>query len=104
MRIRQNDMVEVISGRDAGKRGKVQQVLTREGRIIVEGLNMVTRHQKATSTMRQAGIIQKEAPIPLPKVMLVCQQCNKAVRIGHTFLDDGRKVRVCRSCNEMIDL
>jgi large subunit ribosomal protein L24 len=104
MRIRQNDMVEVISGRDAGKRGQVQQVLTREGRVIVEGLNIVKRHQKSTSSMRQAGIIQMEAPIPLPKVMLVCQPCNKAVRIGHTFLDDGRKVRVCRSCNEMMDL
>ena len=104
MRIRQNDTVEVISGRDAGKRGKVQLVLPSKGRVMVEGVNIVKRHQKPTSAMRQAGIIQKEAPIPFSKVMLVCQRCNKAVRVSHQFLEDGRKVRVCRRCHEIIDL
>ncbi len=104
MRIRQNDTVEVISGRDSGKRGKVQQLLVSQDRVMVEGLNMVKRHQKPTANMRQAGIIQKEAPLPLAKVMLVCPRCNKAARVGHRFLEDGRKVRACRRCNEMIDL
>ena len=104
MRIRQNDTVEVISGRDLGKRGKVQRVLSPKDRVIVEGVNIVKRHQRPTAAVRQAGIIQKEAPLPLSKVMLVCQRCNKAVRVGYRFLEDGRKVRMCRSCHEMIDL
>jgi len=104
MRVRQNDTVEVIIGRDAGKRGKVQQVLVREDKVLVEGLNMVKRHQRPTAALRQAGIIQKEAPIPLAKVMLVCPRCNKVARVGHRFLEDGRKVRACRRCHEMIDL
>ena len=104
MRIRQNDTVEVISGRDLGKRGKVQRVLSPKDRVIVEGVNIVKRHQRPTAAVRQAGIIQKEAPLPLAKVMLVCQRCNKAVRVGYSFLEDGRKVRTCRSCHEVIDL
>ena len=104
MRIRQNDTVEVISGRDLGKRGKVQRVLSPKDRVIVEGVNIVKRHQRPTAAVRQAGIIQKEAPLPLAKVMLVCQRCNKAVRVGYRFLEDGRKVRMCRSCHEVIDL
>ena len=104
MRIRQNDEVEVLSGRDAGKRGKVQQVLPRKGLVTVEGVNMVTRHQRATGTVRQAGIIKQEAPLPVSRVKLVCLRCAKAVRVGFTFLEDGRKVRVCKLCKEMIDL
>ncbi|MFH1141288.1 MAG: 50S ribosomal protein L24 [Chloroflexota bacterium] len=104
MRVRQNDTVEVISGRDVGKRGKVQQLLIPQDRVLVEGLNIVKRHQKPTANMRQAGIIQKEAPLPLAKVMLVCPRCNKATRVGHRLLEDGRKVRACRRCSEMIDL
>ena len=104
MRIRQNDTVEVISGKDLGKRGKVQQVLPREGLVMVEGVNIVKRHQRPTAAVRQAGIIQKEASLPVSKVMLVCQRCDKAVRIGYRFIEDGRKVRICRACQEMIDL
>ena len=104
MRIHQNDTVEVISGKDLGKRGKVQQVLPRKGRVIVQGVNIVKRHQRPTAAIRQAGIIQKEAFLPVSKVMLVCQRCNKVVRVGYRFLEDGRKVRICRSCQEMIDL
>ena len=104
MRIRQNDTVQVMTGRGAGKRGKVQQVLTKNSKVMVEGLNMVSRHQRPTGTVRQAGIIQKEAPLPVSRVMLVCQRCQKAVRVAFTFLEDGRKVRVCRSCHETIDL
>ncbi|MBI4199551.1 MAG: 50S ribosomal protein L24 [Chloroflexi bacterium] len=104
MRIRKNDTVQVIGGRDRGKRGKVQTVLPRTGRVVVEGANVVKRHQRPTPRVRQGGIIQKEAPLPLARVMLVCPRCTKPVRVGHRVLDDGRKVRVCRSCREMIDL
>lgn len=104
MRIKQNDTIQVNSGRDAGKRGKVQQVLPRQELVMVEGLNMVKRHQKPTATLRQAGIIQKEAPLPMSRVMVVCAHCDKPARVGARFLEDGRKVRVCRRCNEMIDL
>lgn len=104
MRIRQNDTVVIITGKDRNKQGKVQQVLAREGLVVVEGLNMVKRHQKPTAVARQAGIIQKEAPLPLGKVMVVCPRCNKGVRVGYQTLEDGRKVRMCRKCKEMIDL
>jgi len=104
MRIRQNDTVEIISGRDSGKRGKVQQMLPREGKVLVEGINMIKRHQRPTAAVRQAGIIQKEAPLPVSRVRIVCKRCNKGVRVGFQFLEDGTKVRVCRSCHEMIDL
>ena len=103
MNIRRNDTVEVISGKDAGKRGAVQTILPAKNRLTVEGVNMVRKHQRPTSTLRQAGIIQMEASFNASKVMLVCPNCNKAVRVGRTYLDDGRKVRVCRSCKEMID-
>ncbi len=104
LRIRQNDTVEVASGRDRGRRGKVQRVMPRESLLVVEGLNMVKRHQRATATVRQAGIISKEAPLHTSKIKLVCTQCNKAVRVGFQFLEDGRKVRFCRSCRQMIDM
>ena len=104
MRIRRDDTVEIVSGKDAKKRAKVQQVMPKKGLVLVEGVNIVKRHERATSAMRQAGIIQKEAPLNLSKVVLVCPQCNKGVRVSNTFLEDGRKVRICRSCKEMIDL
>ncbi len=104
MRVRRNDTVVIITGKERDKRGKVQLVLPKEGLVVVEGLNMVKRHQKATAMMRQAGIIQKEAPLPLAKVMVVCPRCNKGVRVGYHTLEDGRKVRMCRKCKEMIDL
>ncbi|MBI4202878.1 MAG: 50S ribosomal protein L24 [Chloroflexi bacterium] len=104
MRVRQNDTVVIISGRDRDKRGKVQSVLPKKGLVVVEGLNMVKRHQRPTAMMRQAGIIQKEAPLPLARVMVVCPRCNKGARVGYHTLEDGRKVRVCRKCKEMIDL
>lgn len=103
MRIRQEDTVQIIAGRDKGKRGKVQRVMRREGLLFVEGANVVKRHIRPRPNIRQAGIVQMEAPLPLSKVMLVCSHCDKAVRVGQRFLDDGKKVRVCKSCQEVID-
>lgn len=103
MRIRKNDTVLIRSGKDRGKQGKVLRVLPTEGVLLVEGLNIVKRHTKPRSTVRQAGIIQKEAPLALSKVELVCPKCGKPAKTGQKFLEDGKKVRVCKECLEVID-
>jgi large subunit ribosomal protein L24 len=103
VRIRQEDTVQVIAGKDKGKRGKVQRVMRKEGLVFVEGTNVVKKHVRPRPNVRQAGIVQMEAPLRMSKVMLVCNHCEKAVRVGQRFLEDGKKVRVCRSCQEVID-
>ena len=103
MKIRKNDTVLVIAGRDKGKTGKVRFAYPKEGRLIVEGINFIKRHTRARGRVRQAGIIQLEAPMPMSNVMLLCGRCNHPTRVGFRFLEDGRKVRVCRSCHEVID-
>ena len=103
MRVRREDTVEVIAGKDKGKRGKVQRVFPKESRVVVEGANLMKRHVRPSPTVRQAGIVQREAPFHVSNVMIVCSHCNRAVRTGHKFLEDGKKVRVCRSCQEVID-
>jgi large subunit ribosomal protein L24 len=103
MRVRKDDTVVIIAGKDSGKKGKVRRVLPKEDRVIVEGLNMIKRHSRTRGRARQAGIIELEAPIHASNVMLLCSKCGKSTRVGFRFLDDGSKVRVCRSCGEMID-
>ena len=103
MKIRKNDTVMVITGKDQGKKGKVRFVYPDDERMLVEGINMIKRHARARGQARQAGIIQREAPIHVSKVMLLCNKCNHPTRIGSRFLQDGRKVRLCRSCHEVID-
>ena len=103
MRIRKNDTVLVIAGKDRGKKGKVRFAYPKDKRVIVEGINFIKKHSKARGRVRQAGIIELEAPIHISNVMLLCDKCNHPVRIGSRFLEDGRKVRICRSCHEVID-
>ncbi len=103
MKIRKNDTVLVIAGRDRGKKGKVRFAYPEDERLIVEGINFVKKHARATGQARQAGIIEREASICVSSVMLVCSQCNRPTRVGFRFLEDGRKVRICRSCHEVID-
>ncbi|HEX76485.1 MAG TPA: 50S ribosomal protein L24 [Dehalococcoidia bacterium] len=103
MKIRKNDTVLVIAGKDKGKRGKVRQALPKEDKIIVDGINMIKRHSRARGAARQAGIIELEAPLHVSNVMLVCNKCNKPTLVGLRFLDDGKKARICRSCYEVID-
>ena len=102
--VRKNDVVVVISGSDKGKKGKILEVLPSEGRVIVEKVNIVKRHQKPTQQQRQGGIIEKEAKIDASNVQPFCPKCGKPVRIGHKLLENGKKVRVCRKCDEMLDL
>ena len=103
MKIRKNDTVLVIAGKDRGKKGKVRFAYPEEQRILVEGINFIKRHTRARKQVRQAGIIEREAPINVSDVMLLCNRCNHPARVGYHFLEDGRKVRICRSCGEVID-
>jgi large subunit ribosomal protein L24 len=103
MKIRKEDNVLVIAGKNKGKKGKVRFVFPDDGRVLVEGVNMIKTHSRAKAQVRQAGIIEREAPINLSNVMIICNRCNKPARIGFKRLEDGRKVRICRSCKEVID-
>jgi large subunit ribosomal protein L24 len=103
MKIRKNDTVVIIAGKDKGKRGKVRHAWPDEERVIVEGANMIKRHSRARRAARQAGIIELEAPIRVSNLMLVCEKCGNPTRVSFRFLDDGKKVRICNSCQEVID-
>ena len=103
MKIRKDDNVIIIAGKDSGKKGKVRRVFPREDRLIVEGLNMIKRHSRARRAARQAGIIELEAPVHISNVMLVCGKCGRPTRVGTRFLADGKRVRVCSSCREVDD-
>jgi large subunit ribosomal protein L24 len=103
MRIRKNDQVRVISGKSKGKEGKILRSIPAKKMVVVEGVNVVSRHVRPSQKNPQAGIIKQEAPIYAAKVMLVCPQCGAATRVGSSFLESGKKVRVCRKCSEIID-
>ncbi len=103
MKIRKNDTVLVIAGKDKGKKGKVRFAYPKDKKVLVEGINFIKKHSRARGQVRQAGIIDLEVPISVSNVMLFCDKCNHPVRTGHTFLDNGRKVRFCRACKEVID-
>ena len=103
MRLHTEDNIMVIKGRDRGKQGRVTQVFNKENKVMVEGMNIVSRHTKATGGVRQAGIIQKEMPMRVSNVMLVCPDCAKPTRIGYRILADGTKARICKKCEEVIE-
>lgn len=102
MKIRKDDTVVVLAGRDRGKRGKVHRVLPSDNRVIVSGVNLIKRHTKPRGMARQAGIIEREAPIHVSNVALVCSKCNAPTRVGYRILPDGSKARICRACGEII--
>ena len=93
----------VITGKDKGKKGKVRFAYPKKERILVEGINFIKKHMRATGQVKQAGIIEQEATIKVSNVMLLCNKCNHPTRVGFHTLEDGRKVRICRSCSEVID-
>ncbi|MBT9258972.1 MAG: 50S ribosomal protein L24 [Clostridiales bacterium] len=104
MNVRQGDLVEVISGKDRGKRGKILRVIPKENRVVVEGVNIVKRHVKAQPPkIMQGGIQEGPAPLHRSNVMLVCPHCHRRTRIGAVILADGRKARKCVRCGEIID-
>ncbi|MFC1949694.1 50S ribosomal protein L24 [Chloroflexota bacterium] len=103
MKIRKNDTVMVIAGKDRGKKGKVRFVHPKDNTVLVEGVNMIKKHARPTGQARQAGIIEREESLNVSDVMLLCSKCNRPARVGSRFLEDGKKVRFCRSCKEVID-
>jgi len=105
-RIKKGDTVEVIAGKDLGERGEVVSVLPKEDRVVVQGVNVMKRHQKAKQAGNQqipAQIVEFDAPLHLSNVMLVCPKCDKATRVGYRFKADGRKTRFCKKCSADID-
>jgi len=103
MKIRKNDSVLVIAGKDKGKKGKVRYAYPQKGTVLIDGINFIKKHSRARGQVKQAGIIDLEAPITAAKVMLLCNKCNKPTRVGFRFLENGKKARICRSCQEVID-
>ena len=102
MSIRKDDTVIVLSGKDKGKQGKILTVLPKESKVIVENVNIVSRHTKPRKQGEEGGIIKREAPIYACKVMRVCPKCDKPTRPAHKTLADGKKVRVCKKCGAEI--
>jgi large subunit ribosomal protein L24 len=103
MKIRKDDTVLIIAGKDRGKTGKVRFAYPKDKRILVSGVNFIKRHTRARGGVRQAGIIEQESPIDVSNVLLLCSKCNHPVRVGFIFLENGKKVRICRSCHEVIE-
>lgn len=101
--IKKDDKVKVLSGKDAGKIGKVLKVINKKNRVLVENVNIVKRHARPSAQNRQGGILEIEAPVHWSNVMLVCNKCITPTRVKMQVLDDGKKVRVCKKCNEIID-
>jgi large subunit ribosomal protein L24 len=101
-RIRKGDIVSVLSGKDRGKTGRVLAVAPSKGRAIVEGVNFIKKHMRKTRQDQTGGIIQKEAPIQLSNLALLCKSCNRPGRIGFRKLEDGTKIRYCKRCKETI--
>jgi large subunit ribosomal protein L24 len=102
--VRKNDRVVVIAGKDKGKKSRIIEVLPRKGKVIVEGVNIIKRHNRANSRRGvQGGILERESPIDISNVMLICPHCNEATRIAHQVLSDGARSRACKKCGATIE-
>jgi large subunit ribosomal protein L24 len=102
--IRKNDNVVVTTGKDRGKRGRVVRVVAEKNRVVVEGVNIIKRHTRANPQKNvKGGVVEREAPLHASNVQLVCPECGQPTRIGRKILGDGRKVRVCRKCEGVVD-
>lgn len=104
VKIKKNDMVLVITGKDKGKKGKVLRVFPNIDKVIVEKVNFIMRHTRANpSKSQKGGILQKEAPIHTSNLMLICSECGQPARVGKRRLEDGKRVRVCHRCQGILD-
>ena len=104
MHVRKGDTVYVLSGKDKGKKGKVLSVNPDDMTVIVEGVNMSTKHKKPRGGFQQGGIIHQESPISSSKVMLICERCKAPTKVGKVVHENGQKDRVCKRCGEVIDV
>ena len=102
VRLKKGDRVKVVAGKEKGKTGKILKVVADKDKVVVEKLNFVKKHQKPDAKGK-GGILEKEGPIHISNVMLLCNKCEKGVRVGHKVLEDGKKVRVCTKCHEILD-
>ena len=103
MNIKKNDTVLVIAGKDKGKKGKVHYAFPRDNQVQVDGINIIKKHTRPHGQVKQTGIIEREAPLDVSNVMLLCPKCNKPTRIGIKVLKDGSGVRCCKVCDEVLD-
>jgi large subunit ribosomal protein L24 len=102
MKVVKNDNVIIVTGNYKGKKGKVLKVFPKENRVIVEGVNFMKRHTRPTQKNQQGGIIEKEAPIHISNLMVICPKCDTPSRLGRKMLENRKYVRVCKSCGEML--
>jgi len=102
MKVAKNDTVLVISGNDKGKTGRVLRVFPTQQRLLVEGVHFIKRHSRPTQTNPKGGIVEKEAPIHLSNVMVICQKCNSPTKVGKKLLENGHRARLCKQCKELL--
>ena len=102
--VKKNDQVMVMAGKEKGKSGKLLRVIAKKDGALIEKVNFVKRHSRPSGQNRQGGIIEKEAPVPLSNIMIICAKCTVPVKVGRKILDDGKRVRYCKKCGEHIDL
>jgi len=102
--VKKDDQVMVMAGKEKGKSGKLLRVIAKKEGALIEKVNFVKRHSRPSGQNRQGGIVEKEAPLPLSNIMLICARCTVPVKVGRKVLDDGKRVRYCKKCGEHIDL
>ncbi len=103
LKVKKGDIVQVIAGNDRGRRGEVMRVFPKEGRVLVKGVNVITKHQRPTARQREGGIIEREAPIHISNVLVICPVCDRPTRVGFAFTETGEKVRACKRCGETFE-
>jgi len=103
LHIKKNDLVMVINGKEKGKSGRVLKVFPEKEKLIIEKINFIKKHSRPHGQQRRGGILEKEAPLHVSNVMLLCEKCNKPVRIGHRIVEGSKKARICRKCGEIFD-
>ena len=102
-KIRKDDQIMVVTGKESGKTGKVLRVNPEKATVVIDKLNVVKKHQKPSAKFKHGGIIEKEAPMAISNVMLICEKCKGPVRVGKKVLEGGKKVRYCKKCGEVMD-
>jgi large subunit ribosomal protein L24 len=101
--IKKNDTVLVMTGDDKGKRGRVLSVNQGDNKLVIESINVVKKHMKPSKKFQQGGIIDREAPVSMSNVMLLCTKCDKPTRVGNKILENGKKIRSCKKCGEVVE-